>query len=224
MFALTLLTALFLILLIALGFASVRLLGARDEKGELVAPGCLNGCAMALVLSVLAFLGAVAFIAGATAIATAESVRVATRDLPEMKIGVWSEPQDFVQHYEGFPLHVVLQWKGHSEPMETLLERLREEGLGDSARITREYTRDENDEAITVVDIALPAQEHDLDGLRELMREFLPKYNLSEGVEITLRSVQDESGSATDEYEPSEPEPADESESHEEQSEDRELR
>ena len=192
MVLLIVLLILFLLLLIALGFASIKLFGARDDKGSLTAPGCLGGCAIAGALAVIGVLGLAAFVAAVVAISSAESFRRATKNLPELKIGAWRDHGAHIRRVEGFPLHLVLEWKGHSDPTEALLHKLEEAGAGGDILVTAEYMSDENGEPVTVVDLALRASERDAQGLEQALREIRPDLDLSQGIQVILRKVEEE--------------------------------
>jgi hypothetical protein len=207
------LLVLFLLLLTALAFASVRLFAARDVHGNVTAPGCLNGCALALLLGVCGLLGAAAFAAGVIGISTAESVHIATRDLPEISIGAWrdrSDRSEHIVHREGYPLHVVLEWKGHSEPTEALLREIEKLGASDDMLVEVQYLVDENGERTTLVDLALRMSEDDADELEEELRRHRSDLDLSQGVEVILRRAPAASPEPVDELYEEVPEEQDE--------------
>lgn len=79
--ALSLLAAAFLVLLAALGWVALRVFAARNDKGELTAPGCLNGCAFALLLSALGAVGLATLVVGAFVAATPPEVRETVREV-----------------------------------------------------------------------------------------------------------------------------------------------
>ena len=78
--ALSLLAAAFLVLLACLGWVALRVFAARNDKGELTAPGCLNGCAFAVVLAGLGAVGLGTLVVGAFVAATPPEVRETFRD------------------------------------------------------------------------------------------------------------------------------------------------
>lgn len=79
--ALSLLAAAFLVLLSALAWVALRVFAARNEKGELTAPGCLNGCAFAALLTGLGAVGLGTLVVGAFVAATPPEVRETVRDV-----------------------------------------------------------------------------------------------------------------------------------------------
>lgn len=184
------LSALFLLLLAGLAFASVKLFGARDAQGQLSAPGCAGGCLMAGVLSLMALLGLIAFIAGATAMSASRSASELLSAAPDMKVGVWRDRGAHVESVPGYPLRVVLQWSGHSEPTEALLRALEEAGAGGEMQVEVRYDTGPDGAPLTIVDLALPAAESDADELERVLSEVLPELSLSEGIEIRLRGVE----------------------------------
>ncbi len=70
MYLLSLLALAFLALLGCLAFVAAKVFGAKSAEGRATAPGCLGGCAFALVLTVIGLAGLATFVAGA-ALATA---------------------------------------------------------------------------------------------------------------------------------------------------------
>jgi hypothetical protein len=79
--ALSLLAAAFLVLLAALAWVALRVFAARNDKGELTAAGCLNGCAFALLLTALGGVGLATLVVGAFVAATPPEVRETVRDV-----------------------------------------------------------------------------------------------------------------------------------------------
>jgi hypothetical protein len=184
---LTLLAFLFLALLAALCLVSFKVFAARDPQGNLTAPGCLNGCAFAALLSVVGLLGVAAFACGVVTISAAESVERVTDQIGDVDIGLWHDREERVQHVDGFPLHVVLEWKGYSEPTSRLVSKLEELGGGNEMHVRAEYSTNAAGEEITVVDIAFRADGDDIADLERELSEALPGLSLDEGIEITLR-------------------------------------
>lgn len=70
MYLLSLLALAFLALLGCLAFVAAKVFGAKNADGRATAPGCLGGCAFALVLAVIGLAGLATFVAG-VALATA---------------------------------------------------------------------------------------------------------------------------------------------------------
>lgn len=85
---LILLAVAFLLLLGALAVAAVRFASPRDAEGRRSAPGCLAGCAVALVLSLLGLAGLAVFTGAAALVAAPteefrDDLREAARDVGE---------------------------------------------------------------------------------------------------------------------------------------------
>lgn len=190
MVLLSVFSALFLVLLIALAFASIKLFAARDQNGKTTAPGCLNGCMAAVMLSVVAGLGLVAFVAGAWAIAAAEAAQKVIESSPDIQVGVWHDRASTVESKAGYPLRIVMEWKGHSEPTTTLLEKLQEAGAGSEMLVEARYETSASGEPITIVDIAIPMSEYDAAELAGVFEELRPDLSLSEGLEVTFKKVE----------------------------------
>jgi hypothetical protein len=183
-------SALFLLLMIALSFASVRLFAAKDEKGQRTAPGCLGGCLTAMVLSLVACLGLAAFVAGAWTLTAAKTAREVIEAAPDIQVGVWHDRAEHVQSVPGYPLHIVLRWSGHAEPTETLLRKLEEAGGGSEMVIDVSYDTDESGAQVTTVDIALSMSHSDAGELERMIEDLKPELKLSEGIEITFSRVE----------------------------------
>jgi len=79
--ALSLLAAAFLVFLAVLGWVALRVFAARNDKGELTAPGCLNGCVFAALLAGLGAVGLAALVAGAFVAAIPPEVRETVREV-----------------------------------------------------------------------------------------------------------------------------------------------
>ncbi|MCC7012032.1 MAG: hypothetical protein IT454_05705 [Planctomycetes bacterium] len=190
MLLLSLFAALFLLLLAGLAFASVKLFGAKDAQGQLTAPGCLNGCMAGLMLSVIAALGLGAFVVGAWTVSAADALRTVVESAPDMKVGVWHDRPTTLTSIPGYPLHVVLQWAGHSEPTEQLLKKLEELGAGTEMRIDVSYDNDETDGQRTTVDIAIPMSPTDANELSALIESLRSELKLEQGVEVLFSRVE----------------------------------
>ena len=92
--ALSLLAAAFLVLLACLGWVALRVFAARNDKGELTAPGCLNGCAFAVVLAGLGAVGLGTLVVGAFVAATPPEVRETFRDVRHELSGAFTDMRE----------------------------------------------------------------------------------------------------------------------------------
>lgn len=92
--ALSLLAAAFLVLLASLGWVALRVFAARNDKGELSAPGCLNGCAFAALLAGLGALGLGTLVVGAFVAATPPEVRETVRDVRHELSGAFTDMRE----------------------------------------------------------------------------------------------------------------------------------
>lgn len=192
--------ALFLLLLAALSLATVKLFAAKDPAGNVTAPGWAGGCATGCALMFVALLGIAAFIAGVAAISAANTAeRVVKRlpelvkELPEVKVGAWLDREKFVHPDGEHSLHLIVQWKGHSEPTDKFVEAIqnidRDKLGGDMEINVLDYGADEQGEPITVVEVKIAMDEDDAEELQEQLKDKLGDLSLDDGVEITLKSV-----------------------------------
>jgi hypothetical protein len=81
MFILSLLALAFLALLGCLAFAAVKVFGAKNAEGRVSAPGCLGGCAMALVLTLLGVAGLATFLVAAAVATSSPEMNEAAREI-----------------------------------------------------------------------------------------------------------------------------------------------
>jgi hypothetical protein len=81
MFILSLLALAFLALLGCLAFAAVKVFGAKNAEGRVSAPGCLAGCAMALVLTLLGVAGLATFLVAAAVATSSPEMSEAAREI-----------------------------------------------------------------------------------------------------------------------------------------------
>lgn len=190
--------ALFLLLLVALAFASFKLFAVRDAQGRVTAPGIGLGCITGAALAFIGVVGLIVFSIGAFTISTAHSIEHVVSSVPSFKVRAWrADGRASVHHSPDHPVHVVLEWRGHSEPTEWLVREIGKLDPQAEILVHVEYktvpSDDESgtgaDEEVTIVDLAFPASEHDLQELDELLREHLPEYSTSQGVEIDIVSV-----------------------------------
>ena len=182
--------ALFLLLLAALALAAIKLFGAKDAAtGRVTAPGWFVGCATGCALAFIGLIGLVAFAGGVAAISALKTATEVRKQAEGVKIGVWRDGASKVHHAPGHALHVVLQWNGHSEPTKELLDNLTQ-SLGEmDILVNADYVNDDDGKPITVVDLALPAGDRDIDELEATLRSKLGDLKLSDGVQIELRDV-----------------------------------
>jgi hypothetical protein len=177
--------------LAALVFVTYKLFSARDASGNSTAPNVLMGCGAALVLCGIGCVALLTFIAGAITISASESVK----SVPDFKVRAWRDPQTSVHRDASHPLHLVLQWKGHSEPTESLLQQIEQIEPGSEIEVHVDYETaeagapDTPEEQVTTVDLAFPARDRDLDQFERKLRRLLPKVSLSEGIEIEFKSL-----------------------------------
>jgi len=187
----------FLIALAALAFASIKVFSTRGADGRTSAPGCAGGCATAFALTLIGLIALATFIAGAVAISKAKAWERVVRSVPEMKVGVWREAEQRVHRDAEHPLHIVLEWQGHSEPTDELLRAVEEIRPGGDCLVTV----DQSDPERTVIDFAIAADEHDLGELERALEPLLGDLALQDGVQVILRSVHADEAPEEDEDE-----------------------
>ncbi len=200
--AVVLLAALFLVLLAVLAAVAFKLLAARDAQGNVTAPGCLNGCAIALVLALLGGLGAATFLAAAGAIAGEGPLREIGRELRERK-RVRDEGRDAERNApqpreaetreertDG-SLRVVLESPGHVDVPPELLRSLEQAGVAAELELLVDHLADESGHDVTLVEIALPASERDLGELERTFEEVLRDPERNGGSEFVLRRIEE---------------------------------
>lgn len=189
--------ALFLLLLVALAFATFKLFAVRDAQGRVTPPGIGLGCVTGAALAFIGVVGLIVFAIGAFTISTAHSVERVVKSVPSFKVRAWRDDGGAsVHHSPDHPLHVVLEWRGHSEPTEWLVREIGKLDPEAEILVHVEYKSvpsDDSDsdatEDVTIVDLAFPASERDLGELDEMLREHLPEYISSQGVEIDIVNV-----------------------------------
>jgi hypothetical protein len=196
--------ALFLLVLAGVSFAAVKLFAPRDANGNITPPGCLLGCATALALTVIALLALAAFVAGSAAIVKLHALDRLIQHAPDVEIRSWMDPERHVHRDPARPLHVVVEWSGHSQPTSEIISRIDElvharvrvDGQGVEGRgwdgadesdvlVDVDYTQDENGAPITVVDIAIPIHGGPLEGLEEALDDLLNQDG--EGVRVRIQ-------------------------------------
>lgn len=177
--------ALFLLLLAALALASIKLFAVKGPTGGVTAPGCLAGCATGAALGFIGLVGLIAFCVGAGAISTVNAVK----NGPVERVGVWADPQRNVHHDPERPLHIVVEWRGHSEPDQGLTDLLHEVFDASDINIQVDYTTNDAGQEISVADIALNVDEGDLEDIDDTLRDAFDGASLSNGIEIRLRGT-----------------------------------
>jgi hypothetical protein len=177
--------ALFLLLLAALALASIKLFAVKGPDGGVTAPGCLAGCATGAALGFIGLVGVVAFCVGVGAISTVNAVK----NGPIESVGVWVDPQRSAHHDPERPLHVVVEWSGHSEPDEELLDLVHKVFENDDINIQVDYTTNDAGEEISVADLALGVGDEDLEDLEDALRDAFDGASLSNGIQIRLRGT-----------------------------------
>jgi len=193
-----LLLALFLLVLAAIAFAAIRIFSRRDAAGKTEPLGCLTGCAIGLALFFLGLVGLVAF-AGALAVLTGSRV-IGHGPIRRVWVGEYEhgtrdsrgEPIELF-HDPARPLHVVLEVRGDAQ-ISRIVERI--ERLSDGETVVRVHAGTSSDgEPVQVIDIAFPADEHDLREIERDVREVLDVElddERNEGVHIELRGIHDD--------------------------------
>ena len=191
--------ALFLLLLVALAFATFKLFAVRDAQGRVTAPGIGLGCVTGAALAFIGVVGLIVFSIGAFTISTAKSIEHVVTSVPSFKVRAWRDDGGgSVHHSPDHPLHVVLEWRGHSEPTEWLVREIGKLDPDAEILVHVEYKTVPSDdvsgvdEELTIVDLAFPASEHDLRELEDALREHLPEYSESQGVEIDIVNIFEE--------------------------------
>jgi hypothetical protein len=177
--------ALFLLLLAALALASIKLFSVKGPDGSVTAPGCLAGCATGAALLFIALVGVIAFCVGLGAITTVNAVK----NNPIERVGLWVDPEHKVHHDPERPLHIVVEWSGHSEPDQELIDMVHQVIEGDDINIQVDYTTNDKGEDISVADVSLRVDEEDIADLEEGLRGVFKDQSLSKGIEIRLRST-----------------------------------
>ena len=185
MFPLIVFLGLFLLLLAALALASIKLFAVKGPDGAVAAPGCLAGCATAAALGFVGLVGLIAFCVGVGAISTVNAVK----NGPIERVGVWTDPQSKVHHDPERPLHVVVEWSGHAEPDQGLIDLLHKVFDSSDVNIQVDYTTNDAGEEISVADIALSVDEEGLEDLDDTLRDAFDGASLSSGIEIRLRGT-----------------------------------
>jgi translation initiation factor 1 (eIF-1/SUI1) len=184
---LVLLAALVLCLgtLTVIALVAGRIFLARDAQGQTRPLGCLAGCALALGLFLLGILALGVFLVAA-------SVQTGTEIIengPIERVGVWmdpaSDPPRRAFRDPTRPLHLVFELSGHNAPTLRLRDLI-EDLTGGDVSLRVENSTSAEGRAITVIDVALPA-DHDLRELERTLRKLLPDANAAGGVRIELR-------------------------------------
>jgi len=197
--------ALFLLVLIAITFAAVRLFAGPGSDGKRDPAGCLTGCALGVGLLVLGFLGLAALVA-ALVVHTASA---AVRDFPVKGVYVGTEPQrvpGFIEAPtegsgngelpvpESFeadparPLHVLFEVDGELAVTERMEDWIREWSEG-QARVTIDERAGADGRTVTWVDVALPADWRDLREIEQDVRKYFPDASWASGLRIEFKRV-----------------------------------
>jgi hypothetical protein len=187
--AVVILAGLFLLLLIVLALVAFKMLGARDAQGNVTAPGCINGCAVALALTLLGVVGAVTFVAASAAIAGTGKVGQELRDLARREREVAERRAEEAQerreerdeHAESEEesgeavafFRIVLESRDHVEVPQPLLDAISEAGAGNEFEISVEHLFDESGNDVTLVELTVPAEGRDLEELERAISEVL---------------------------------------------------
>ena len=217
--AVVVLAGLFLLLLVVLAFVAFKTLAARDASGNVTAPGCLNGCAVAAALTVLGLLGIFTFVAGVAAIAGKGPVAQELRRMAERERERAEHEHDRAVRREreerelneerganaeealgepveraapsGPRLRVVLEARDHVEIPEELLESLSEAGAGEDFEVVLDHLVDESGNDVTLVELTMPAEGRDLNEIERAFAEVLadPERNGDSDFELRRTEV-----------------------------------
>jgi hypothetical protein len=216
--AVVVLAGLFLLLLVVLAFVAFKTLAARDASGNVTAPGCLNGCAVAAALTALGVLGIFTFAAAVAAIgakgplaqevrkiverqrerAEQEHDRAVRREREEREWGeegrerveqALDEPSERAAP-SGPRLRVVLEARDHVEVPEELLESLSEAGAGEDFEVVLDHLVDESGNDVTLVELTMPAEGRDLNEIERAVAEVLDDPERNGDSDFELRQVE----------------------------------
>jgi hypothetical protein len=197
--------ALFLLVLIALSFAAVRLFGARGSDGKRDPAGCLMGCAAGAGLLVLGLLGLAALVAALVV----HSASVAAEKFPVKRVYVGTEPDRMPGYLEELPegspaveplsppafesdparpLHVVFEIDGELAVTERMEDWIREWSEGE-AQVQIDERVGADGRTVTWVDVALPADWRDLREIEQDVRKYFPEASWARGLRIDFKSV-----------------------------------
>ena len=210
--------ALFLLVLVAVAFAAVRLFAARGADNRHDPAGCLTGCGVGLGLVVLGLLGLVTFVVAMVLQITATAVehnpiqRVYFGTEPERLPGFesegWSEePRSEPDRRDlregerqvgieprrfgadpGRPLHVVFEIAGHDATPPDMVGWLREWSEGEADVRVANRTAPDGRQ-YTLVDVALPADWRDLREVEREVRKLFPGATWARGLRIDFKGV-----------------------------------
>jgi hypothetical protein len=240
--ALSLLAAAFLVLLACLGWVALRVFAARNDKGELTAPGCLNGCAFAVVLAGLGAVGLGTLVVGAFVAATPPEVRETFRDVRHELSGAFTDMREELRGaadelndelreaaeelrrelpgerndarprgpewtrrresessaplaapvVDGWPVRLVVRWRGEANPPLELLEALVGCGLVEPIDIAVESSADETDETEQRATFHARAAGGEFAELERCLREALEQARETSGTSFELLEAQRE--------------------------------
>jgi hypothetical protein len=221
MYLLSLLALAFLALLCCLALVAAKVFGAKNAEGRATAPGCLGGCAFALLLAVIGLAGLATLVAGvALATATPELGDAAHELRVGLREGVAELRQEFgrarrraprVAEFEFEPgarvetterqpgpaaaswrARVVVSWSGHSEPKLELLEALARAGLEAPIDLALVFESDEADGQRSTATLSGGASHVDVDELRRRLEEALEQAGSELGLEFSVHDVRPE--------------------------------
>lgn len=175
--------AVFALFLALLALGAIKVFTTRGADGRAQPVGCLAGCALGLVLTLLGLAGLVAFLVSlgtqtASASIPFESVTVLKDSHHAESLPLAPEPWR--------PLHLVFEVKGHDTPIHDLVRLVRRVSEGE-ASVHSVQAFDDEGNAITWVDVALPADENDLRDMERELRKLLPGFRLEHGVRAEFR-------------------------------------
>jgi hypothetical protein len=210
--------ALFLLVLVAVAFAAVRLFAARGADNRHDPAGCLMGCGIGVGLLVLGLLGLASFVAAMVLQVTATYVEhnpiqrvyfgTEPEQLPGFRSEGWSEeprsdPQPAGAEREAWrepwpprdarddarrPLHVVFEIAGHDATPPDMTRWLREWSEGE-AEVRVANRTDPRGRQYTLVDVALPADWRELREIEREVRKLFPGASWARGLRIDFKGV-----------------------------------
>ncbi len=179
----------FLAVLAVLALVAWKLFSVKDAQGQQTTQGCLLGLGSVAALGCLGVLALIAFAVGAAAISASHSVHEFVESQDGVSIGVVRDAQERITHDERRTLHVLLEWKGDSEPTDECGRAIMDLCKATDATCTTTHATNDAGEAVTRLDIALAADERMLDEIEAALREKEPELSLHQGVQVEFRGT-----------------------------------